>query len=82
MRIRDLIEESYSALTVNKIRSGLTLLGIIIGIGSVIAMVSIGQGAKNSIQANIQSIGSNLITISAGAARGTGVFISSGFGSS
>lgn len=81
MRIADLLEETYAAVTVNKIRSGLTVLGIVIGIGSVIAMVAIGQGAKGSIESSIQSIGSNLITVSPGAARGVGMQISSGQGS-
>jgi putative ABC transport system permease protein len=67
MSIPDLFAEIYFGLTSNKARSGLTILGIVIGIASVIAMVGIGSGAQNSIQASIQSIGSNLITISPGA---------------
>ncbi|MCL5666196.1 MAG: ABC transporter permease [Patescibacteria group bacterium] len=82
MKTSDLFQESYSALTVNKARTALTMLGIIIGIGSVIAMVAIGQGAKDAIQANIASIGSNLISVSPGAQRGVGTFVSSGLGSS
>jgi putative ABC transport system permease protein len=69
MLIKDLIYEVQSAVTVNKARSGLTILGIVIGIGSVIAMISIGQGAQNSIQTSIQSIGANLILIMPGAQR-------------
>jgi len=69
MLLRDLIYEVNSAVTVNKARSGLTILGIVIGISSVIAMVSIGQGAQNSIQTSIQSIGANLILIMPGAQR-------------
>ena len=72
MKTSDLFEESYSALTVNKVRTTLTMLGIIIGIGSVIAMVGIGQGAQSTIAARINSIGSNLIIVSPGAARGAG----------
>lgn len=82
MKTRDLFLESYSALTVNKVRTTLTMLGIIIGIGSVIAMVGMGAGAQGSIEANIQSIGSDLITVSAGAQRGAGTFVSAGLGSS
>jgi putative ABC transport system permease protein len=81
MKTKDLLQESYSALVVNKIRSVLTMLGIIIGIGSVIAMISIGQGAQASIQANIQSIGSNLIIVTPGAPKGAGAILSSGRGS-
>ena len=72
MHIIDILHETYSALSSNKVRSGLTMLGIIIGISSVIAMVSIGQGAQNSIQASIQSIGSNLLVVSPGATRSFG----------
>ncbi len=82
MKSKDLLAECYNALTVNKIRTGLTMLGIVIGIGSVIAMVSIGQAAKNSIEASIQSIGSNLILVSPGSTRGLGALVSSGRGSS
>ena len=60
----------YLALSANKIRSGLTILGIVIGISSVIAMVSIGTGASNSISSSIQSLGSNLIQVTPGFQRG------------
>lgn len=82
MKTSDLFEESYSALTVNKVRTSLTMLGIIIGIGSVIAMVAVGQGAQASIAANIDALGSNLIIVSPGAQRGPGVTVSAGLGSS
>ncbi len=81
MNIIDILHETYSALTANKVRSGLTVLGIVIGISSVIAMLAIGQGAQNSIQASIQSIGSNLIIIQPGAQQGPGMMVSSGRGS-
>jgi putative ABC transport system permease protein len=68
--ITDLFRETIWSLAGNKVRSGLTILGIVIGIASVITLVSIGQGAKNSITANIEAIGSNLIIISPGAQRG------------
>ncbi len=69
MLIRDLFEETYLAISANKTRSGLTILGIVIGIGSVIAMISIGQGATGSIEENIQSMGSNLLTVMPGFQR-------------
>jgi putative ABC transport system permease protein len=81
MKTSDLLEETYAALSANKVRSGLTMLGIVIGIASVIAMTAIGTGAQDSITASIQSIGSNLIIVTPGAARGTGVTISAGRGS-
>ncbi|MDP2934684.1 MAG: ABC transporter permease [bacterium] len=81
MKTSDLFEETYSALTANKSRSFLTILGIVIGIGSVIAMISIGQGAKGTIESSIESLGSNLIMITPGFQRGAGFQVSSGRGS-
>jgi putative ABC transport system permease protein len=80
MTTKDILEETYSALSSNKIRSGLTMLGIVIGIASVIAMTAIGTGAQNSISASIQSIGSNLVIVTPGAQRGPGFQVSTGRG--
>ncbi len=66
MMLRDLLAETFASLTSNKARSFLTVLGIVIGIGSVIVMVSIGQGTKTSIESSIQSIGSNLLMVAPG----------------
>ena len=76
----DILHETYTALSANKVRSGLTMLGIIIGIGSVIAMVSIGQGAQSSIQSSIEGLGSNLLTIYPGALQPGRGIVSSGRG--
>jgi putative ABC transport system permease protein len=81
MTISDLLQETYTAISANKARSGLTILGIVIGISSVIAMISIGQGAQGTIQSRIQSIGSNLVMIMPGVQRGVGTQVSSGRGS-
>lgn len=81
MKLKDLLQETYTALSANKVRSGLTILGIVIGISSVIAMVSIGTGASNSISSSIQSLGSNLIQVTPGAQRGQGFQASAGRGS-
>lgn len=81
MPVYDILYESYLAITANKTRSGLTMLGIVIGISSVIVMLAIGQGAQKSIQSSIESIGSNLIIVMPGAQRGPGMTISSGRGS-
>src|ERR1035437_3103224 len=81
MKNSDILHETYSALSANKARSGLTMLGIIIGIASVIAMTAIGQGAQSSIASSIQSIGSNLIIVTPGAQRGPGFQVSAGRGS-
>ena len=69
MKLSDLLTEAIDSILSNKVRSGLTLLGIVIGIGSVIGTISIGQGAKSSIESNIQSLGSNLIIVIPGAQR-------------
>ena len=57
MKFSDLTEEISLALLANKVRSGLTILGIVIGIGSVIAMISIGQGSAASITSRVVSVG-------------------------
>jgi putative ABC transport system permease protein len=81
MTLTDTLFETFTALRSNKVRSGLTMLGIVIGISSVIALVSIGNGAQASINASIQSIGSNLIIVMPGVVQpGRGV-VSSGRGS-
>ena len=72
MKIQDILEETSSALFSNKVRTGLTMLGIVIGIASVIAMTAIGQGAKNTISSSIESIGANLVMIMPGATRSFG----------
>jgi putative ABC transport system permease protein len=69
METIEIIKESLGTLTINKMRTGLAILGIIIGIGSVIALVSLGQGTQQSIQNQIQSLGANLLTINPGAQR-------------
>ncbi|MBI4130618.1 ABC transporter permease, partial [Candidatus Roizmanbacteria bacterium] len=62
-----------NTLTVNKLRTGLAVLGIIIGIGSVIALISLGQASQKSVENQIQSLGSNLLTVSPGGGRSGGV---------
>lgn len=81
MKIQDIFEETYSALSANKARSGLTILGIVIGIASVIAMVSIGQGASGQITSSIEGLGSNLLTVTPGFAQQSRGVVSQGRGS-
>ena len=81
MSIQDLLEETYIALSANKARSALTMLGIVIGIASVIAMTAIGEGAQASIQSSIQAAGANLLTVTPGQQRGVGQQVSAGRGS-
>jgi putative ABC transport system permease protein len=64
---------AFRALARNKMRSVLTMLGIIIGVGAVIAMVSIGQGAQASVQEQIASVGTNLLFVGAGSQNVGGV---------
>ncbi len=73
MSILELIKESIITLTINKMRTGLAILGIIIGIGSVIALISLGQGSQRAVQSRIESLGSNLLTIRPGAVSQGGV---------
>ncbi|HUO61934.1 MAG TPA: ABC transporter permease [Candidatus Bathyarchaeia archaeon] len=63
MKLSDLFSESLGSLMSNKARSGLTLLGIVIGIASVIVMVGVGQGATAAITNSISALGSNLIVV-------------------
>lgn len=69
MEIKDQLLDSLSTLKLNKMRTGLAILGIVIGIASVIALVSLGQGSQQAIQSRIQSLGSNLITINSSSSR-------------
>lgn len=69
MDFRELLSEATGTLTVNKLRTGLAILGIIIGIGSVIALISLGQSSAQAIQSQIQSLGSNLLTVQPGSQR-------------
>ena len=70
-----LLDLALRALVRNKLRSALTMLGIIIGVGCVIAMIGIGQGAARSIQSQIQSLGANVIMIMPGASTQSGARI-------
>jgi len=68
-----IIRVAFRALQRNKMRAALTMLGIIIGVSAVVAMVSIGQGAQAAVAAQIDSIGTNLLFVSAGAQNVGGV---------
>ena len=73
MNLTNLFKIAFKALSNNKLRAFLTMLGIIIGVGSVITMLAIGQGSKRSIQAQISEMGSNMIMIHPGGDRRGGV---------
>ena len=77
MRLLNLFKIATKEIILNKTRTLLTMLGIIIGVASVIAMLAIGEGSKESIRTSISAMGSNMITIKPGAddkgpARGSG----------
>ena len=73
MNFFESIRVSLRALRANKLRSALTMLGMIIGVAAVIAMVGIGNGATASITSQIQGLGSNLLTVSSGQSNSGGV---------
>src|SRR3954463_7906336 len=79
MRIFAILKIAVRALKKNVMRTSLTMLGIIIGVGAVIAMVSIGNGAKAQIEANIAALGQNVVTVMSGNLRRGGFGM--GFGS-
>lgn len=66
MTIQDLLQETVTSIGSNRARTGLTILGIVIGIASVIVMLAIGNGAQSSIASSINSLGSNILTITGG----------------
>ena len=73
MKLHDIFTEVYTSLSSNKIRSGLTMLGVVIGISSVIVLVGVGKGATSSITSSISSLGSNLISVAPGSTSSSGV---------
>jgi len=73
MDVVDSVNVAFEALNANKLRTALTMLGVIIGVGAVIALMSIGTGAQQAIAKNIRGLGSNLITITPGAVQVGGV---------
>jgi len=78
MKLKKLVKTGIRNLAANKMRTGLAMLGIVIGIGSVIALISMGEASKQAVQSQIQSIGSNLLTISPGSQSSGGIRSSSG----
>ena len=80
MDFTELLSSSFEALLLNKVRTALAGLGIVIGIGAVIALVSLGQASQQQVQNSIQGLGANLVTISPGSQAGAGG-VQGGFGS-
>ncbi len=79
MDIKELIAEALDTLRVNKLRTFLAILGIVIGIGSVIALISLGQGSQAAVSNQIESLGANLLTVTPGSQRSG--FVQGGAGS-
>ena len=78
MKLWEIIKVAFRALSRNKLRSILTMLGIIIGVGAVIAMVSVGQGAQARVQEQIRSIGTNIMFVWPGSLSSNGVHLGAG----
>jgi len=78
MKLKNQLKAAIRSLSKNKMRTFLTMLGIIIGVASVIAMLAIGQGSKESIQAQISNLGTNLLTIFPSASMTGGVRMEAG----
>ena len=70
MKLLDSFRSALQSIIVNKLRSSLTMLGVIIGVASVIAMVAVGNGASQTVQQQVLSLGSNLVTVTPGAQTG------------
>src|SRR5664280_2215126 len=69
MRVSDLLGLALSRLGTGKMRTALTMLGVIIGVASVVALVSVAQGATKGISDQLQSLGTNLVTVSPGSTQ-------------
>jgi putative ABC transport system permease protein len=78
MRYFVILKVAFRALRRNKLRTALTMLGIIIGVGAVIAMVGFGNGAKAQVQATIAALGQNVIMVFSGSINRNGVYTGSG----
>ena len=73
MKLLDSFRSALQSIIVNKLRSSLTMLGVIIGVASVIAMVAVGNGASQTVQQQVLSLGSNLVTVTPGAQTADGL---------
>ena len=79
MNVLEALRVAFSGLASNRLRSGLTMLGIMIGVGAVILLVAVGNGTSAQVQNQIQSLGTNIIYVYPSSARGAGG-VSQGFG--
>jgi putative ABC transport system permease protein len=81
MKIGSLLRIALRALAVNKLRSALTMLGIVIGVGAVIVMIAVGAGAQRRVEEQIRALGSNLLLVMPGSTTAGGVRLGFGSGS-
>jgi putative ABC transport system permease protein len=78
MRVRGTAQLALVALAANKVRTGLTMLGVIIGVAAVVTMMAVGAGAQGRVAAQIRSLGSNLIVVISGSITTSGVRLGTG----
>ena len=78
MRFLDILTMSFNSLTHRKLRSWLTVLGIVVGVAAVVALVSIGQGLQANVQNQLGGLGANILTVTAGHSRAGGGFVFGG----
>ena len=81
MKLGALLRIALRALAVNKLRSALTMLGIVIGVGAVIVMIAVGAGAQSRVEEQIRALGSNLLLVMPGSTTAGGVRMGFGSGS-
>jgi putative ABC transport system permease protein len=73
MDLKETTATSFEALVSNKLRTGLAILGIVIGIGAVVALITLGKGAQDSVTKSISSLGSNMLTVQPGSTNDRGI---------
>ncbi len=78
MKARATAQLALTALAANKVRTGLTMLGVVIGVGAVVTMVAVGTGARSQVEEQIRSLGSNLIIVMSGSITASGVRLGTG----
>jgi putative ABC transport system permease protein len=78
MKARATTQLALGALAANRVRTGLTMLGVVIGVGAVVTMVAVGTGARSQVEDQIRSLGSNLIIVMSGSITASGVRLGSG----
>ena len=78
MNLTSIIAEAWRAMAQNRLRTGLTMLGMVIGVGAVVVMLAIGQGATTTVNESIKSMGSNMFIVLSGASTSGGLRMGSG----